>query len=125
MIAIAQSNCAYTYLTNCFTSKAEHITSLDKSRCQIDLFKWIKQDLLVKSFWGIIGNAVRIQKYSAITAYYLVAIFEYDLFLNRSTFDVLRILNMSLFYKSPKRKLFKRTEPVYEMPDEDHLQLSF
>lgn len=116
----------FTYLTNSFTTKAEHIALLYKNRWQVELFfKWIKQHLHVKSFWGVTENAVRIQIYSAITAYCLIAIVEHDLRLNRSTFDVLRILSMSLFDKASIRELFERTEPVCDMPDEGHLQLSF
>ena len=66
----------------------------------------------VKSFWGVTENAVRIQIYSAITAYCLIAIIEHDLRLNRSTSDVLRILSMSLFDKAPIRALFEKTEPM-------------
>ena len=88
-------------------------------------FKWIKQDLHIKSFWGITENAVRIQIYSAITAYCLIAIIEHDLRLNRSTFDVLRILSMSLFDKTPIRELFERAEPVGDIADNGYVQLCF
>ena len=116
----------FTYLTNSFTTKAEHIALLYKNRWQVELFfKWIKQHLHVKSFWGVTENAVRIQIYSAIMAYCLIAIVEHDLRLNRSTFDVLRILSMSLFDKAPIRELFERAEPVSDMLDDDLLQLSF
>jgi len=116
----------FTYLTNSFTAKAEHIALLYKNRWQVELFfKWIKQHLHVKSFWGITENAVRIQIYSAITAYCLIAIIEHDLHLNRSTFDVLRILSMSLFDKAPIKELFEKREPMYDISDNDHLQLSF
>ena len=114
----------FTYLTNSFASNAEHIALLYKKRWQVELFfKWIKQHLHVKSFWGVTENAVRIQIYSAITAYCLIAIVEHDLRLNRSTFDVLRILGMSLFDKSPIRELFEKTEPVFEISNEGHVQL--
>lgn len=116
----------FTYLTNSFGIKAGHIALLYKSRWQVELFfKWIKQHLHIKSFWGVTENAVRIQIYSAITAYCLVAIVEHDLSLNRSTFDVLRILSMSLFDKTPIRELFENTEPVDIMHDDGHVQLRF
>jgi hypothetical protein len=63
--------------------------------------------LLIKSFGGITENAVRIQIYSANVAYCLVTIVEHDVSLYRSEFDMLRILNMSLFDKSPIRELFE------------------
>lgn len=122
----AEHKRTFTYLTNSFGIKAEHVALLYKYRWQVELFfKWIKQHLHIKSFWGITENAVRIQLFSAITAYCLVAIIEHDLRLNRSTFDVLRILSMSLFDKTPIRELFERTEPVDVIHDEEHVQLCF
>jgi len=116
----------FTYLTNNFGISAEHIAMLYKNRWQVELFfKWIKQHLHIKSFWGVTENAVRIQIYSAITAYCLVAIIEHDLCLNRSTFDVLRILSMSLFDKTPIRELFERAEPVDDIADNGYVQLCF
>lgn len=116
----------FTYLTNSFGIKGEHVAMLYKNRWQVELFfKWIKQHLHIKSFWGITENAVRIQIYSAITAYCLVAIVEHDLRLNRTTFDVLRILSMSLFDKASIRELFERTEQVEVLPDDGHGQLCF
>jgi hypothetical protein len=81
--------------------------------------------LHVESFWGVTENAVRIQIYSAITTYCIVAIIEHDLRLNRSTFDVLRILSMSLFDKTPLREPFERPEPVDDIPENGHAQLYF
>jgi len=116
----------FTYLTNNFGISAKYIALLYKNRWQVELFfKWIKQHLHVKSFWGVTENAVRIQIYSAITAYCLVAIIEHDLRLNRSTFDVLRILSMSLFDKTQIRELFERPEPVDNIPENSHAQLYF
>ncbi len=101
----------FTYLTNNFGISAKYVALLYKNRWQVELFfKWIKQHLNIKSFWGVTENAVRIQIYAAITAYCLVAIIEHDLKLNRSTFDVLRILSMSLFDKTPIKDLFEKTE---------------
>jgi hypothetical protein len=116
----------FTYLTNNFGISAKYVVLLYKNRWQVELFfKWIKQHLNVKSFWGVTENAVRIQIYSAITAYCLVAIIEHDLRLNRSTFDVLRILSMSLFDKTQIKDLFERPEPVDDMPENGHAQLYF
>lgn len=116
----------FTYLTNNFEIKAKHIALLYKNRWQVELFfKWIKQHLHIKSFWGVTENAVRIQIYSAITTYCLVAIVEHDLRLNRSTFDVLRILSMSLFDKTPIRELYERVDILDGIPDDGHVQLSF
>jgi hypothetical protein len=116
----------FTYLTNNFGISAGYIVLLYKNRWQVELFfKWIKQHLHIKSFWGVTENAVRIQIYSAIITYCLVAIIEHDLRLNRSTFDVLRILSMSLFDKTPIKGLFERPEPADEMLENGHAQLFF
>lgn len=114
----------FTYLTNNFDIKAKHIALLYKNRWQVELFfKWIKQHLHIKSFWGVTETTVRIQIYTAITAYCLVAIVENDLRLERSTFDVLRILSMSLFDKTPIRELFHRVEEVDSITNNRHVQL--
>jgi len=117
---------SFTYLTNSFEIKAEHVVLLYKNRWQVELFfKWIKQHLHIKSFWGVTENAVRIQIYSAITTYCLVAIVEHDLHLNRSTFDVLRILSMSLFDKTTIRELFEKAEPMVDTSEKNNVQLCF
>jgi hypothetical protein len=114
----------FTYLTNNFDIKAKHIALLYKNRWQVELFfKWIKQHLHIKSFWGVTETTVRIQIYAAITTYCLVAIVEHDLRLERSTFDVLRILSMSLFDKAPIRELFHRVEEVDSITNNRHVQL--
>jgi len=114
----------FTYLTNNFDIKAKHIALLYKNRWQVELFfKWIKQHLHIKSFWGVTETTVRIQIYAAITTYCLVAIVEHDLRLERSTFDVLRILSMSLFDKTPIRELFHRVEEVDSITKNRHVQL--
>jgi hypothetical protein len=73
-------------------------------------FKWIKQLLKIKSFWGYTENAVRIQIYYAVITYCLVAIIEKDLMINRSTYEVLQILGISLLDKSPIGELFFNTD---------------
>jgi hypothetical protein len=122
----AEHKRTFTYLTNNFEISAEHIALLYKNRWQVELFfKWVKQHLHIKSFWGVTENAVRIQIFTAIATYCLVAIIEHDLRLNRSTFDVLRIISMSLFDKTPIRELFERIESADNIAGVDHLQLCF
>jgi hypothetical protein len=122
----AEHKRTFTYLTNNFEIKAGLIALLYKNRWQVELFfKWIKQHLHIKSFWGVTENAVRIQIYSAIATYCLVAIVEHDLKLNRSTFDVLRILSMSLFDKMPISELFQRADVMDDISDYDMAQLCF
>lgn len=83
----------FMFLTNNFSLTSLQIANLHKSRWQIELFfKWLKQHLKIKRFWGTSENAVKIQIYSAICAYCLVAIVQHDMQLDRSTYEVLRIL---------------------------------
>ena len=97
----------FIFLTNNTELTAEQIALLYKNRWQVELFfKWIKQHLKVKSFWGTSENAVRIQIYSAIIAYCLVAIVGHDLKLERSTYEILQILGISLLDKTPVNELF-------------------
>jgi IS4 transposase len=91
---------SFTYYTNNYYLKAKDIALLYKNRWQVELFfKWIKQHLKVKSFWGQTDNAVRIQIHVAIITYCLVAIVEHDLKLNRPVVEVMRILSSSLLVK--------------------------
>ena len=116
----------FTYLSNNFEIDASQIALLYKNRWQVELFfKWIKQHLHIKSFWGISENAVRIQIYTAITAYCLVAIVENELKLGRSTFEVLRILSASLLDKTAIKELFRHDETTDNMDSSYDLQLSF
>jgi len=114
----------FTFLTNNTDLTAEQIALLYKNRWQVELFfKWIKQHLKVKSFWGTSENAVRIQIYSAIIAYCLVAIIGHDLKLERSTYEILQILGISLLYKTPVNELF--TNICYnDFKEHDYNQLT-
>ena len=100
----------FMFLTDAMDLTAQQIADLYKNRWQIELFfKWLKQHLKIKKFWGITENAVRIQISAAITAYCLVAIVQHDMKLKRSTYEVLQILSMSLTDKTPLRELFDKT----------------
>ena len=100
----------FMFLTNAMDLTAQQIADLYKNRWQIELFfKWLKQHLKIKKFWGTTENAVRIQISAAITAYCLVAIIQHDMQLKRSTYEVLQILSMSLTDKTPLRELFDKT----------------
>ena len=100
----------FMFLTNAMDLTAQQIADLYKNRWQIELFfKWLKQHLKIKKFWGTTENAVRIQISAAITVYCLVAIVQHDMKLKRSTYEVLQILSMSLTDKTPLRELFDKT----------------
>ena len=100
----------FMFLTNAMDLTAQQIADLYKNRWQIELFfKWLKQHLKIKKFWGTTENAVRIQISAAITAYCLVAIVQHDMQLKRSTYEVLQILSISLTDKTTLRELFDKT----------------
>jgi len=102
-----EMNRTFVFLTNNMVLTAQEIAFLYKNRWQIELFfKWIKQHLKIKSFWGTSENAVRIQIYSAITTYCFVAIVKNELKINRSTYEILQILGISLLDKTPVKELF-------------------
>lgn len=90
------------FLTNCFDLPASSIAGLYKLRWQAELFfKWIKQHLRIKSFYGTSQNAVKTQVWTAISTYVLVAILKKRLRLNASLYTILQILSVTLFEKMP------------------------
>jgi len=106
----AEQNREFLFLTNAKHLTAIQVAELYKNRWQIELFfKWLKQHLKIKKFWGTTENAVRIQISAAITAYCLVAIIQHDMQLQRSTYEVLQILSISLTDKTPLKNLFDKT----------------
>lgn len=97
-----QSGKALVFLTNNFTEPALTIAQLYRCRWQIELFfKWIKQHLRIKAFFGTSENAVRTQVWIAITVYVLVAILKKRLRLSASLYTILQILSLTLFEKLP------------------------
>ena len=100
----------FAFLTNAFHLSALEVANLYKNRWQIELFhKWLKQHLKIKRFWGTTENTVRRQIIVAIITYCLVAIVQHDLRIERSTYEVLQILSISLTDKTPLRDLFSKT----------------
>lgn len=117
-------NKTFVYLSNNMEIPAMQIALLYKYRWHVELFfKWIKQHLKIKSFWGTTETAVRIQIYSAITAYCLVAIVEHELKLHKSTYEVLRVLSALLLDKTPIQDLFFH-ESEYVV-DDGQLSINF
>ncbi len=101
----------FVFLTNATHIFALQVAELYKNRWQVELFfKWLKQHLKIKKFWGTTENAVRIQIYTAICTYCLVAIVQHDMQLDRSTYEILQILSISLTDKTPLRDLFDKTK---------------
>ena len=92
----------FVFLTNNFHLPALTIPRLYKCRWQVELFfKWIKQHLRIKTFFGTSPNAVRTQVWISISVYVLVAILKKELKLDRSLSEILQILSITLFEKSP------------------------
>jgi hypothetical protein len=92
----------FKFLTNNFTLPAVTIAQIYKSRWQVELFfKWIKQHLRIKSFYGTSENAVKTQIWIAVSVYVLVAIVRKRLMLPISLYQILQILSVTLFEKTP------------------------
>jgi hypothetical protein len=90
------------FLTNNFTLSSQTICALYKNRWQVELFfKWIKQHLRIKRFYGTSENAVKSQIWIAVSIYVLIAIIKKQLSLNASLYTVLQILSVTLFEKIP------------------------
>jgi hypothetical protein len=106
-----ESNKIFVFLTNNFDLPALQIALLYKQRWQIELFfKWIKQHLKVKIFWGTSENAVRIQINIAIITFCLVSILSKDLKINRTNYEILQILSISLLDKTPINELLMKSD---------------
>ena len=97
----------FLFLTNNFSLPAISIALLYKSRWQVELFfKWFKQHLRIKAFYGTSDNAVKTQIWIAISTYLLVAIIKKELKMKHSIYTILQILSISLFEKTPIQSLF-------------------
>ena len=95
------------FLTNNFAQPALTIAKLYKCRWQVELFfKWIKQHLRIKAFFGTSENAVKSQIWIAVSVYVLVAIIKRRLALPASLYQILQILSLTLFEKTPVNQLF-------------------
>ena len=92
----------FKFLTNNFTLPAVTIAHIYKCRWQVELFfKWIKQHLRIKAFHGTSENAVKTQIWIAVSVYVLVAIVRKRLGLEASLYQILQILSVTLFEKTP------------------------
>jgi hypothetical protein len=114
----AIENKSLVFLTNNFDLPAAVIAALYKSRWQVELFfKWIKQNLRIKHFFGNSQNAVKTQVWIAVTVYVLVAILKKELGLERSLSSILQILSVNVFSKEPLVELL--TEVDFQKPECD------
>ena len=107
------------FLTNNFTYGSEIIAQLYKERWKVDLFfKWIKQHLRIKKFYGTSLNAVCTQIWIAVSIYLLVAIIKKRLKLEQELYTILQIFSISFFEKAPLNQLFTRND--YRNIDSDN-----
>ena len=118
----ADTNKRFVFLTNNFVLPALTIAQLYKCRWQVELFfKWIKQHLRIKTFFGTSENAVKTQIWIAISIYVLVAIIKKELKLDRNLSGILQILSISLFEKVPIAQAltaFAAKNQIWESPNQ-------
>lgn len=116
-----ETSIVYGFLTNNFTLPALLIAQLYKQRWQVELFfKWIKQHLRIKVFFGVSENAVRIQVWTALSAYLLLAIVKKRLSLPHDLHEMTQILRLHLFAKIPILSLFFAPQSQIQTPDSDN-----
>lgn len=108
----------FKFLTNNFILPALTIAQIYKSRWQVELFfKWIKQHLRIKAFYGTSENAVKTQIWVAVSVYVLVAIVRKRLALDASLYQILQILSVTLFEKTPILQALQASDSQDELPD--------
>jgi hypothetical protein len=113
-----ETNKRFRFLTNNFVLPALTIAHIYKSRWQVELFfKWIKQHLRIKAFYGRSENAVKTQIWIAVSAYVLVAIVRKRLGLESSLYQILQILSLSLFEKTPILQAIQPSDSHNDFPD--------
>ncbi len=111
----------FVFLTNNFTLPAIVIAKLYKCRWQVELFfKWIKQHLRIKAFYGTSENALKTQIWIAISVYVLVAIVKKRLKLDRSLYTILQILSVTMFEKTPILQVLSAPNYENDTYDEDN-----
>lgn len=112
------SNATLVFLTNNFSLPALTITQLYRCRWQVELFfKWIKQHLRIKRFFGTSENAVKSQIWIAVSVYLLVAIVKKRLNLKPSLFQLLQVLSVTMFERTPLDQLLKFNDGEQDMAD--------
>ena len=108
----------FVFLTNNFSVSPQTIAALYKYRWRIELFfKWIKQHLRIKKFYGTSVNSVKIQVWTAISVYVLVAIIKKELGLKQDIYTILQVLSLTLFEKTPILSLFDSYDEPFQTTD--------
>lgn len=110
----------FVFLTNNFTLSPLTVADLYRCRWQVELFfKWIKQNLRIKSFYGTTLNAVKTQIWIAVSVYVLVAIIKKQLNLDISLYTILQILSITLFERMPLNQVLTNTHYKTQITSED------
>ncbi len=113
----AQTGKRFNFLTNNFVIPARTVADLYRYRWQVELFfKWIKQHLRIKSFFGTSENAVKSQIWIAISVYVLVAIIKKRLAINTELYTILQILSLTLFEKAPLKQILTGGDCIMKDP---------
>jgi len=119
----AQKGRTFIFLTNNFTLSASTIAELYRYRWRVEIFfKWIKQHLRIKNFYGTSENAVKTQIWIAISTYVLVAIMKKKLKIDLTLYTILQILSISLFEKKPIYQVLTESDYKNKMTS-THIQL--
>ena len=109
----SESDTTFVFITNNFLLPSLTIAQLYKCRWQVELFfKWIKQHLRIKAFYGTSVNAVKTQIWTALSVYLIVAIIKKRLKLEHSLYTILQILSVSLFEKVHIAQALTDTQPL-------------
>lgn len=114
------------FLTNNIDLPAHAIAELYRCRWQVELFfKWIKQHLRIKSFFGTSENAVKSQIWIAVSVYVLVAILKKRLNVSASLYEILQILSLTMFERTPLDQLLARIPPSSDQPENPNQLILF
>ena len=119
----AETGNTYVFLTNNFQLPALTIAELYRHRWRVELFfKWIKQHLRIKAFFGTSENAVKTQVWIAISIYVLVAIVKKELKLDHSLYTILQIFSVTLFEKTPILQALQSPRYIFQEHDSENHQ---
>ena len=122
----AETNKRLRFLTNNFTLPALTIAQIYKCRWQVELFfKWIKQHLRIKAFFGTTENAVKTQIWIAVSVYVLVAIVRKRMSLDSSLYQILQILSLTLFEKPPILQALQASDSENSLLDDGNQLILF
>lgn len=121
-----ETNTRLKFLTNNFTLSALTIAQIYKQRWQVELFfKWIKQHLRIKAFYGTSENAVKTQIWIAVSVYVMVAIVRKRLGLEASLYQILQILSVTLFEKTPILRALQASDSENDLCDSGNQLILF